>query len=182
MKQMQSTRKLTLMGIMVALSIILVYTVRFPIIPAAPYLEYEPGDIPIFIVTFLYGPLSGLLTTIVVSVVQGITVSASSGIIGIIMHIFATGSYVLVAGNIYKLKKNRSNEIISLLSGIAIWVLSMCFWNIIFTPIFEGFPREAIVKMLLPVFVPFNLIKAGINSIITFFVYETIVTLILKNR
>ena len=97
-----STRKLTAMGLMAAVSVMLVAVVHFPIFPAAPFLEYDPADISIFICTFLYGPVSGLLLTLVVSVIQGLTVSAASGPIGIIMHIFATGTFVLVSGNIYR--------------------------------------------------------------------------------
>ena len=47
-----------------------------------------------------------MVLTAAVCVVQGITVSAQSGIIGIVMHFLATGSLVLVAGLIYKRKKD----------------------------------------------------------------------------
>ena len=50
----------------------------------------------------------------------------------------------------------------------------MLVWNIIFTPIFMGMPRAAVISMLLPVFLPFNLIKAGINCVVTFLVYKPI--------
>ena len=180
MKSMQSTKKLTIMGVMAALSIILIYAIRFPIIPAAPYLEYEPGDIPLYTIAFLFGPLSGLIVTIVVSFIQGMTVSASSGIIGILMHIFATGSFVLVAGNIYRVKKTRFQEGIALFAGIGVMTVTMCLWNIIFTPIFMGVPRDAVIQLLLPAIIPFNLIKAGINSVLTFLVYETIARIIRK--
>ena len=95
-----STRQLVSMAMLGAISIVLVSVVHFPLIPAAPFLEYDPADIPILIGTFAYGPLAGLLMTIVVSVIQGVTVSAQSGPIGVIMHIFATGFCVLVAGGI----------------------------------------------------------------------------------
>ena len=66
------------MGMMAAISIILVYLIHFPIFPAASFLEYDPADIPIFICTFLYGPLSGFILTVIVSFIQGFTVSAHS--------------------------------------------------------------------------------------------------------
>jgi riboflavin transporter FmnP len=37
-----------------------------------------------------------------------------------------------------------------------------------------GAPREVVMAMLLPTFIPFNLIKAGANSIITFAVYKPV--------
>lgn len=174
MKALQSTRKLTVMGMLAAISVILVYLIRFPLLPAATFLEYEPGDIPIFIATFLFGPLSGIVITIVVSFIQGFTVSASSGIIGIIMHIFATGSFVLAAGCIYNRKKNRKYAVLALGAGIVVMTVTMCLWNIVFTPIFMGVPRSTVLPMIIPMILPFNLIKAGINSIITFITYKKI--------
>lgn len=182
MNRSLSTKKLAFMGVMAAISIILIYVIRFPVIPAAPYLEYEPGDIPLYIIAFLYGPLNGFIVTVIVCFIQGITVSASSGIIGIAMHIFATGAFVLVAGSIYKLKKNKVQEAIGLLAGIAVMTVSMCIWNLIFTPIFMGVPRSAVVQMLIPAIIPFNLIKAGANSVVTFIVYDKLAGLILRNR
>ena len=39
------------MGMMAAISIILVYLIHFPIFPAASFLEYDPADVPILILT-----------------------------------------------------------------------------------------------------------------------------------
>ena len=92
----EKVRKLVTMAMLAALSIVLVYVIHFPIFPAASFLEYDPADIPILIGTFAYGPLAGVLLTVVVSVIQGMTVSSGSGLMGIAMHIFATSILVLV--------------------------------------------------------------------------------------
>ena len=81
------TVKIAKMGVLAAISIILVYFVRFPIFPAVPFLEYDPADIPILIGGFAFGPLAGILLTVIVSVIQGLTVSAASGIYGILMKL-----------------------------------------------------------------------------------------------
>ena len=44
----KTTVKLAKMGMLIGISIILVVLIHVPIIPAAPYLEYDPADIPIF--------------------------------------------------------------------------------------------------------------------------------------
>lgn len=117
-KRKQNVRKLTALGMLGAISLILVATVHFPIIPAAPFLEYDPADVPILIGTFAFGPVAGFLLTVVVSIIQGMTVSAASGgPIGIIMHILATGSCVLIAGNIYRRNKTRKTAAIALIVG-----------------------------------------------------------------
>ena len=73
----EKVRKLVTMAMLAALSIVLVYVIHFPIFPAASFLEYDPADIPILIGTFAYGPLAGVLLTVVVSVIQGMTVSSA---------------------------------------------------------------------------------------------------------
>lgn len=166
--------RLVLMGLLAAISIVLVALVHFPLLPAAPFLEYDPADVPIFISTFLLGPWQGLAVTVVVSLVQGLTVSAGSGPIGILMHILATGSFSLVAGLLYKKNKSRRAALIALAAGVAVQVAVMLLCNLIFTPIFMGTPVEAVMGMLLPVILPFNLLKSGGNAVITYFVYKPI--------
>ena len=162
--------RLAKLGLLAALSIVLVFFIHFPIFPTAKFLEYDPADIPIMIATFAFG----LMTTIVVAVVQGLTVSASGGIYGIIMHIIATGTFVLVAGFLYQKHKTKKGALIALLCGVVAWGLIMMPANLIITPIFTGMPVEAIRGILLPIILPFNLIKAGINAVVTFLVYKSV--------
>lgn len=126
--------RLAKLGLLAALSIVLVFFIHFPIFPTAKFLEYDPADIPIMIATFAFGPWYGLMTTIVVAVVQGLTVSASSGIYGIIMHIIATGTFVLVAGFLYQKHKTKKGALIALLCGVVAWGLIMMPANLIITP------------------------------------------------
>ena len=81
------------LGLLAAISILLVYLIHFPIFPAASYLEYDMADVPILIGTFLFGPLWGLLLTAVVSVLQWVLVSPASGWVGALMHFCATGGF-----------------------------------------------------------------------------------------
>lgn len=171
---MKKTKQLTTLGILGALSVLLVTLIHFPIFPAAAFLEYDPADIPIFIAAFMFGPASGLALTAAVAVVQGLTVSSSSGIIGIIMHILSTGSFVLVAGNIYSRVRTKKGAVIALTAGVLTMTVVMSIWNIIFTPIFMNAPRSAVMGLLLPAIIPFNLIKAGVNSLVTMIIYKKI--------
>ena len=67
----QDLNKIVKLALLSALSILLMLTIRFPIIPSAPFLEYEPGDVPALIGAFLYGPGAGLLITAAVFAVPG---------------------------------------------------------------------------------------------------------------
>lgn len=168
-----TTARLAKMAMLVAISIVLVMLVHFPIFPAVAFLEYDPADIPILLGTFAFGPLAGVILTVVTSVLQGVTVSAASGIYGIIMHILATSALVLTAGLIYGRHKTKKRAIIGLLLGTLAMAIVMFFGNLVITPLFTGMPVSAIMD-LMPFIILFNIIKAGINSVVTFLVYKRI--------
>lgn len=169
--QQKKTVKLAKMSMLVAISVVLVSLIHLPIFPAVAFLEYDPADIPILIGTFAFGPLAGFILTVITSVIQGVTVSAHSGVYGIIMHIIATSALVLVAGIIYGKGKSKRRAVLGLILGTLAMTVAMFFANLIVTPLFMGAPREVIMA-LMPMILAFNLIKAGINSIVTFFLYK----------
>ena len=175
------TKKIAVLAMLTAVSVILVYLIHFPIFPAAVFLEYDPADIPVLIGTFAYGPGAGILLTIAASAIQALTVSAQSGVYGFLMHVISTSSLVLAAGLIYKVKHTKGGAAIALTIGTLTMGLVMMIANHFITPIFMGAPTEVVDGMLLPIILPFNLIKAGINSLITFLVYKTISKHIIKN-
>ena len=178
MNQQTKTTKLAKMAMLAAIS--LVFLFAFKLIPGlgqiftfGGFLEYDPADIPIFIGTFAFGPLSGLVLTIIVSVVQGFTVAATAGPYGPLMHIIATGTFVIAAGIIYKRKKTMKQAILALVAGTLAMTLIMIPANLLITPLFFGMPREAVYP-LLPLIIGFNFGKAGVNALITFFLYKRI--------
>ena len=176
---MKNVKKLTTMAIFAAISVALVALVHFPIFPAVAFLEYDPADIAVLICGFAYGPIAGICVAIVAAVIQGLTVSAQSGIYGIIMHILATSALVLTSSIIYKHKKTKKTALISLVCGVLAMTVVMIPANLFITPYFMGCERGLVVS-LLPFIILFNFIKAGINAAITFFVYKKISHLLHK--
>ena len=174
MSKSEQVRKLVVMSLLVAVSVVLIYAIHFPLVPAAPFLEYDPADIPILIGALAYGPVAGVLLTVVASIIQGVTVSAGSGLYGIVMHIIATSTLVVVASGIYKIKRTRWGGAMGLILGTLAMGLIMMPANHFITPMFTGWPVKAVDDLLLPGILPFNLIKAGINSAVTFLVYKTV--------
>ncbi len=168
-----SPARLAKMGMLVAISVVLVYLIHFPIFPAVAFLEYDPADIPILIGTFAFGPLAGVLLTVVTSIIQGVTVSAASGVYGILMHVIATSALVITAGLIYSRNKTRKSAVIAVVCGVIAMTVIMIGANMVITPIFMGVPRS-VVWQLMPFIAGFNAIKAGINGLVTFLVYKRI--------
>lgn len=166
------TKQLTTMAMLTALSVVLAMSIRFPLIPSASFLEYTPSDIPVLIGTFAFGPMTGLTITIIVALIQGLTVSASSSVYGILMHIIASGVFALVAGRIYRNHKTQKTAAIALVTGMVSMVAAMILFNLLITPHFTGLPFSAVKDMIIPIILPFNLIKAGVNGIATFILYK----------
>ncbi len=167
-------------GVLAAVSVVLVFLIHFPIVPAASFLEYDPADVPIMLGAFAMGPAAGIYLTVIAAVIQGITVSAASSWYGIVMHVVSTGTYVIVAGNIYKHNHSKKGAITALICGTLAWTLIMIPANLLLTPTYlqmVGVPAEAAlptVKGLLGWIVLFNAIKSGVNSAITFLLYKRV--------
>jgi len=165
-------QKLCLMGVLCAISILLVALIHIPIIPMVPDLVYDPADISILIGTFLFGPWAGLGMTVVVSLIQGFTVSARSGIVGIIMHIFATGSFAVVVGLIYRKKRTFLRSAAATGAGILTMIAVMIPLNLIVMPLYLNLPVETIAQLILPAILPFNAFKAGVNGILAWLLFD----------
>lgn len=89
------------------------------------------------------------------------------------MHIIATAVLVTVAGVIYRKHKTKKTAFIGLIIGTLAMAVVMFFANMVITPLFTGMPLEAIMK-LMPFIILFNIVKAGINSVVTFILYKRI--------
>ena len=168
--------KIAVTAMFCAIAIVLMYLIRISF-PVLPFLVYDPADIPIIICTFLFGPAAGLINTVIVSIIQMLTAS-SDGLYGGLMHVIATGTYVLTAGLIYKYRHTLKGAIAALCFGTLAWTVVMIFANLIITPLFMGTPTQAVAQLLIPAIIPFNLLKAGINSIIAFILYKSISTVV----
>jgi riboflavin transporter FmnP len=169
-----TTKNIVIMALLIAISVVLVYLIHFPIFPTASYLEYDPADIPILIGAFAFGPVAGIIITVIASAIQALTVSAHSGIYGFIMHVIATSTLVIVASVIYRVKHTRVGAVIGLISGTLAMAGIMMVANHFITPFYMGAPTEVVDALLIPIILPFNLIKAGINSAVTFLVYKAV--------
>ena len=164
-------KKMVILALISAMAFVITFVCRLPIMPSAPFLDLEFKSAVILIGAYIFGPLSGLIMSFVICMLEMVTFS-STGIIGCIMNIVATVSIVCPASLIYKKKRSTSGAIVGIAVGAVCMTIAMVLWNYLLTPIYQGKPREAIAVMLLPVFVPFNLIKAGLNGGIALFIFR----------
>ena len=168
-----SVKLIAKMGMMAAIACVL-GLFRFPILPMVPFLTYDFADIPIIISAFAFGPVAGLLITVVVSFIQAFLLGGDQ-LYGFIMHILASGAFVIVASLIYKGHKTKKMAIVSLIAATLVMIVVMGAANYFVTPYYYGGAamKEMVLK-LMPFILLFNLIKGVANSLITLLVYKRI--------
>ncbi len=145
------------------------------------FLTYEPKDVVLTIGGFIFGPIAGLLMSLIVCLIETVIVS-TTGIIGFLMNFLASAVFVGVSTVIYSRRKTLSRAIIGLVFGSLSMLVMMLLWNYIMTPIYMGVPREAVLEMFLPLLIPFNLIKTALNAALILFLYKGVVTALRKSR
>ena len=145
----------------------------FSFIPALPFLKYDPKDVIIAMSGFLLGPLEALAISIVVSLIEMLTVS-STGLIGLLMNVLSTAAFACTAALVYRKKHDMSGAVLGLLCGVFCMTVVMLLWNWLITPLYMHVPRAVIVSYLLPGFLPFNLVKAAANMALTLLLYKPV--------
>ena len=143
------------------------------------FLDFDFKDVVICIGGFVYGPAAAAAVSLVVAFIEMVTIS-TTGPWGFLMNFLATASFCCTACFIYKKHHTMKGAVIGLILGVIALVCVMLLWNYLVTPIYQKVPREAIVDMLLPVFLPFNAVKGGMNLAATLLLYKPIVTALRK--
>ena len=172
------TKKLTTIAVLCAIAYIVTAVGRIPIVL---FLKYDPKDIIIAVGGLIFGPLTSFLIAFIVSLVEMVTIS-ENGILGCLMNIISSCSFACIAAYIYMKRRKLSGAIGGLLCGWVCMVLVMLLWNYLIAPFYMGYPREAVSELLIPAFLPFNLIKGGLNAAITMILYKPIITALRRSH
>ncbi len=144
------------------------------------FLTYEPKDVILTIGAFIFGPIAGLIMALVVCLIEMITIS-TTGPIGLVMNFLSSAVFIGVSSIIYHRNKKMSRAITGLVAGSLSLIAIMLLWNYIMTPIYMGVSREQVLALFIPVLIPFNAIKAALNSALILFLYKGVVTALRKS-
>ena len=179
-KNKLNTKSFAVLGMLSAIAFIakLISSV-FPMVSG--FLSFDLKDVIIVITGFMMGPLASVLVTVVVSFVEMVTIS-STGPIGFVMNVLASSAFACTASLIYHRNRKMSGAVTGLVAGVLAMTAVMILWNWLITPIYMGVPREVVEGMLLTVFLPFNLIKGGINATLAMLLYKPIVDALRKAK
>lgn len=146
-------------------------------VPLVLFLKYDPKDIVLAIGGVLLGPLACFAILLTVSLLELFTLSGN-GLWGFLMNVISSSAFACTAALVYKKRPAQSGLAVGLLCGWGCMVPVMLFWNYLIAPIYMGCPREEVAALLLPAFLPFNLIKGGLNAALTLLLYRPLAALL----
>lgn len=173
---MNNTRvkHLTTLAILAAMAC-LTLLIRIPLMPvAAPFLTYDPKDVIIAIGGFMFGPLAAVTLSVVTALVE--MPFSGTGPWGALMNASSSAAFAVPAALIYKFRRTLTGAIAGLAAGIILVVPTMLALNILVVPLFMPWMTRAdVAPMLVPIFLPFNAIKYGLNAVIAFIIYKPVV-------
>jgi riboflavin transporter FmnP len=171
--------KITNVSMLIALSMIAGYFIHFPILPQAPFLLYDPGNVFLLIGSFKLGPKIGVLMCFITAILFAL-ITGQGGPYGALMNFLATGTLIFVSSQIYLLNHTKRGAILGMILGTLAMTLIMIPANLIITPFYLGVEREIVIKMLIPAIIPFNLLKGIISGVLTFILYKRLYPLIIS--
>jgi riboflavin transporter FmnP len=190
-KRLSDTHYITYTAIFASLAGVLMF-IEIPLFFAPSFYKIDLSEIPVLICTFYLGPVAGVAAELLKVMVKLLLKGTSTAFVGDFAN-FAVGcSFVLPASMVYHAKPGRRSALIGMLIGtLVMTVFGSAFNAVYLLPKFAalyGMPMEAIIGMgtkinpsitsvstlVLFAVVPFNLLKGGVDSLLTFLLYKRI--------
>lgn len=171
-KNRWSTHRIAIYAMFVALTI-LVSFFSFPIFPLAPFLTYDPSGIVVLIAGFSFGPTAAVIVSIL-----GFAPHLFSNFFGACISILVALALSVPASYIYRKKPTRIGAFAGILVGAFTALVVALACNIVVTPLYAQMSVQEVINMILPILLPFNIIKFTIHGVVTFLIYKPISNII----
>ncbi len=178
-----NVKKLTTAAIFSALAFAVAFAcnvVPISLVPV-PFLKYDAKDFIIVLCGYILSPVYALAVSLVTAVLEMLLIS-ETGPIGMVMNFLSSAIFACTASIIYKKIHNLHGAVLGMFCSIITTTAFMLGWNYLITPYYQGMAREAVAEMLLPFFLPFNLIKSTLNAAIVLLTYKSIITVLRKAK
>ena len=170
-----STKQMVIMALMCAIGALLSF-VEFPLLPGVTWLKFDASNMPAMVVGFGF---AGVAVGIVIAVIHGLLMADFTGAL---MNILCVTCFVLPAALMYHKKRTYPVAIIGLVISVIAATLAAIVGNLILTPMWLGVPLDAVIAMIIPILIPFNLLKGVINAVLTLIIYKSISNLITPKK
>ncbi|MBX3166169.1 MAG: ECF transporter S component [Candidatus Eremiobacteraeota bacterium] len=155
---------------------------QIPIFPAHSYLTYDASEVPALVASFALGPAAGMAVVVLKDILHGLAHFRPTELVGLPINAIAGCTLAGVAGAVYRVRRKKSVALVALALAVVSMTLVMIPCNLVLLPLFQRlfFPNstpaqpDQVLQLLLTVFIPFNLIKGSITSVLTFLVYKRV--------
>ncbi|MBQ3550134.1 MAG: ECF transporter S component [Clostridia bacterium] len=162
-------KRITVIAVLCAIAYLVSFIFPFKV----SFLTFDLKDAIIAISALMYGPIAGLVSSVIVPFLEFITTS-ETGIYGFIMNFLSSAAFSVTAGIIYKYRRSFSGAILSMCASVLAVTAIMLLANLFITPYYMGVEREMVVELIPSLLLPFNLIKSVINASLTLLIYKPI--------
>ncbi len=160
-------KKMSVMAMFIALGYICLFVFRFKV----SFLTLDFKDVFITLGGFVYGPIAAVVIAFTEALLELVTVS-DTGFWGALMNFGGSAAFAVTASVVYKYNKSFKGAVIGLVSAIFSMTAIMLLLNLVITPIYAHTDVKTVVGMILPLLLPFNLIKSLLNAALTFILYK----------
>ncbi len=164
-----ATRRLVLCAVFAALAYAVMIVFRFNV----QFLTFDLKDAVITVAGLLLGPVAALSVSLLVAVLEFVTVS-DTGVYGLIMNMASSVTFSMVASAVYTYRKRLSGAVVGLASAALALVSVMLTLNLFVTPYYMGVSRSAVAEMIPTLLLPFNAVKALTNASLVLVIYKPI--------
>ena len=172
------TKQLVTLALMCAIGVLLSF-IEFPLFPGLAWLKYDASAMPAMVSGFAYGPGAGIAVGVVGAIIHGLFLA---DLPGCAMNILVVIGYVLPAAFIYTKSRAFKSALVGLIASIIAATIMAILGNLVITPMYLGVPIDTVIEMLIPVLIPFNLVKGAINAVLTLAIYKSISNLITPKK
>jgi len=165
----EKLRRLTAIAMFCALSYICMFVFRIKV----SFLTFDAKDAVTATGAMFFGPLSALVISAVVAVLEMFTVS-DTAYYGCIMNFISSAAFSVTASLIYKYRRKLSGAILGLSCAVVVTTACMMVANLLITPSFMDVSRTAVQSMIPTLLLPFNLTKAFFNASLVLLLYKPV--------
>ena len=162
-------KEMTILAMFTALGYLCLFVFRFKV----SFLTLEFKDVFITMAGFVFGPLAAVGVALAESLLEMVTLS-DTGFLGAVMNFGGSAAFAVTASLIYKYNKSFNGAVIGLIAAMFSMTAVMLVMNLFITPIYAHTTIDEVIGMIMPLLLPFNLIKSALNAAICFMLYKPI--------
>ncbi len=167
--QKSNIKRITVISVLCAVSYLCTFLLHFDVM----FLTFDLKDAITSLCALIYGPLAGLLSSVVVALIEFVTIS-DTGVYGLLMNFLSSATFACTLGFVYKYRRTFSGAIFGAVMSVISVTAVMLLANLLITPYYMGVSRGEVAALIPSLLLPFNIIKSVVNAALTMLIYKPV--------